>query len=1010
MPELYEAPTLDDALAVLGALAEGYEARGEKTLIFCEDRLTLLAERAVLERVGGTMLTEVTTFARFLSRSRTGTRILSKQGSVMAISAILSARQSELKYSRRGAAQAVYETLAQLSASRVDEELLLRGADETDGNLRGKLTDLALLLAAYRDFLREEGCTDESGALSLLPEAIARAGLAQTNVVFFAFSSFTRQAREGIEAALDAAKSVRGIFFSGEESLYTHAAANAFRRALRERGAEARSERVEPTLNEDAAWLLGGLFTPERLTGEEKPTARVRRFTMIDEEAEFTAVAALIRRHAAEDGLRWRDFAVLVRGEESFPLVKRVFSAYHIPFFADEQRPLSEHPFSGFVLNVLAAAADRALPSEADAVASSVYFGEGDEYRNYLLKYGNYRGAVYRAVKEGAAVKDYDREALCACAERMRAILALFPPRADGAGFSRSVRSLMELVDAARVTEELRAGFAGAERTFLELAPLEEVLDEIASVARDPMPVREFASLLKSGLEAKKVSMIPQSADAVFVGDATESRFARVKVLFATGLDGLPRTSQDTAVISDGEIARLADLEVVIEPAIAEVNARAREGLGLNLCSFSERLYLSCPMRRGRDDCEKGEILRSAEKLFSMPAMPDLFPYDGCERMPAVRGMLARRTLRTERDEKRFAGLAAFLRERGEPVDRLLGGEEKPRVDCRQLYSFGKVSPTLLERYFECPYKSFAERGLRLAERDEVSVKAVDTGTFMHAVLEEVARRIPELPDEDACRALARETGEQQLKTPRFAGLADTEAGSYTGERLIAEGQDVAAALYRQVVLSEFTVSKTEAVVKVPELALEGKTDRIDTSGPYVRIIDYKTGAIDSDPVAYYTGRKLQLELYLKGASEGGIPAGAFYFPAVSEILPQSGAGTRFLMKGFFNADEEVVRRMDRTLTAGASSGLFDYKMDGKSHDGAMSGEELSAFLDYAVLVAAGAEGEMKRGNIAPSPYEGACKYCKFGALCGFRGEERSENKISCGEIVSIVRRAKGEK
>ena len=697
MPNIIGAPTLDDALSALSAAVSENEGRGERTFIFCEDKVTLLAERAVLEAVGGTMLTEVTTFARFLSGAKTDARLLSKQGSVMAIASLLAAREGELSCFKRGAARAVYETLAQLMASRVDEELLLRGAEEAGGTLAAKLKDLALLLAAYKDFLRTRGFVDESGYLALLPEALSAAGLREANVIFFAFPSFTRQGQEGIEAAFDAAKSVSGIFLAGRAGLYTNAAARLFRLIAAERGVSVPAQ-LKSSLNEDAKRLSEGLYTPEKLVGEPLPTGRVRAFTVLDEEAEFSAVAALIRKHVAEDKLRYSDFALLVQDKESFPLVRRVFSAYHIPYFADEKRPFSEHPFCAFLLDVLSAAADGALPDEADAVASSLYFGDGGQYRNYLLKYGGYRGAVRREIKEGEAVKGFDREKLVSCRERMLSFLALFPAKGSGARYAEGVNKLMELTEAERVTEELRENFTGAEHAFLDLSPLEEVLDEIASVARDPMPVREFASLLKSGLEAKKVSMIPQSADAVFVGDATESRFARVKVLFATGLDGLPRTSQDTAVISDGEIARLADLEVVIEPAIAEVNARAREGLGLNLCSFSERLYLSCPMRRGRDDCEKGEILRSAEKLFSMPAMPDLFPYDCCERMPAVRGMLARRTLRTERDEKRFAGLAAFLRERGEPVDRLLGGEEKPRVALEKLYFVAPRRPPCSKR------------------------------------------------------------------------------------------------------------------------------------------------------------------------------------------------------------------------------------------------------------------------------------------------------------------------
>ena len=628
MPNIIGAPTLDDALSALSAAVSENEGRGERTFIFCEDKVTLLAERAVLEAVGGTMLTEVTTFARFLSGAKTGARLLSKQGSVMAVSAILSAKESELNIFRRGAAQAVYETLAQLMASRVDEELLLRGAEEAEGTLSAKLKDLALLLSAYKEFLRARVFVDESGYLALLPEALSAAGLREANVIFFAFPSFTRQGQEGIEAAFDAAKSVSGIFLAGRAGLYTNAAARLFRLIAAERGVSVPAQ-LKSSLNEDAKRLSEGLYTPEKLVGEPLPTGRVRAFTVLDEEAEFSAVAALIRKHVAEDKLRYSDFALLVQDKESFPLVRRVFSAYHIPYFADEKRPFSEHPFCAFLLDVLSAAADGALPDEADAVASSLYFGDGGQYRNYLLKYGGYRGAVRREIKEGEAVKGFDREKLVSCRERMLSFLALFPAKGSGARYAEGVNKLMELTEAERVTEELRENFTGAEHAFLDLSPLKGVLDEIACVAEETMKAGEFASLLRSGLEALEISMIPQSTDAVFVGDATESRFARVRVLFAAGLNaGLPRASQDTAVISDGEISRLSELEVVIEPAIAEVNARAREGLALNLCSFEERLYLSCPLRRGSEESEPGEIYRSAEKLFFMPAMPGLFPYD----------------------------------------------------------------------------------------------------------------------------------------------------------------------------------------------------------------------------------------------------------------------------------------------------------------------------------------------------------------------------------------------
>ena len=64
---------------------------------------------------------------------------------------------------------------------------------------------------------------------------------------------------------------------------------------------------------------------------------------------------------------------------------------------------------------------------------------------------------------------------------------------------------------------------------------------------------------------------------------------------------------------------------------------------------------------------------------------------------------------------------------------------------------------------------------------------------------------------------------------------------------------------YRQIKNSDFQVEKTEAPVSGE--FFHGKVDRVDGTDKYVRVIDYKTGAIDDSPTSYYTGQKIQLEL-----------------------------------------------------------------------------------------------------------------------------------------------------
>lgn len=1007
------APTLDDALQSLADCVAASEQKGGKNLVFCEDRLTLLAERAIVNRLGGTFDTEVTTLARFLADGR---RVLSKYGSVMEISALIEEHGEELKCFRPNSASAVYETIAQLSASRISAQTLRENAEATDGFLRWKLSDLAFLLERYNAFLAENGLLDENGYLSLLPEKLSSGGLHETNVFFFAFGSFTKQAREGICAAAENAKSVTGIFLGGAEEIYTNEAARAFLRAVSDCGEPVR-EKTGCTLSPAALRLLGTLFAPELLPPAPQPEKSVRAFFAEDETDELNTVAALIKKYVAE-GLRYRDIAVLVPDGESFLAVEKVFSAYRIPFYADKKRSFAEHPFCAFVLAVLRALHGGVLPEDADAVCANVCFGESGEFRNYLLKYGGYRGAAKQEIKTGEAVARYDRDALCACREKLLAVLSLFPKggKGSGASFVKAVRALRELVGWEPIAERLGKTLSAEEKRYLDLKPLENVLCETETVAGGrTFSAREFAAVLENGMSALKVSMIPQYADAVYAGDMTESRIARVKVLFAVGLtDEVPRVCADTAVIGDGEIKRLSALQTEIEPAIEQVNRRAREALALNLCAFEKEAYFSCSLRRKGTEANAGEIIRTVQKLFDMPPMPALYPYDCSEKAPATLNLLAygreREKGGAEAQTRFFALCSTLGAEEWERADALLyGGEKGDVAGVAELYFKREqnVSPTLLESYFACPYAGFASRGLRLREREERTVLDTDAGSFVHAVLEEVGKRLNDFSDEAACRAFARETGELKLKEAKYAALTDTAAGAYTGDRLIAEGEEVSAAAYRQLARSAFRVLAAETRVEIPDLELSGTADRIDAAEEYVRVIDYKTGAIDDSPTSYYTGRKLQLELYLSAAAQGKRAAGAFYFPA-ADVYAKPDA-VKYRMKGFYSGEANVVSFMDVALKEGEKSELFEGTLGGRATDKGMAQSDFEAFLEYSLLVSDRAEREMKAGNIRPSPYEGACAYCKLKSLCAFTGEPRKEESVKCSQIAALVKKERGE-
>ncbi|MBQ8374785.1 MAG: exodeoxyribonuclease V subunit gamma [Clostridia bacterium] len=1048
MVKIVNAYTLSECLDAMGETVEKYEAMGQRNIVFCEDRLTLVAERALMRRLGGSFLTEVTTFSRFLQTDR---KQLSRQGSVMKVGEIMLALQAEglLKCftsadSVAANAKCIYEQLAQFSASELTSGQLKENVEnisDEDGALKNKMRDLALVYERYDEFLQTSGYLDEGKYLSLLPACIkATKGIERTNIFFLCYSSFTAQAMKTVSAAIDAAANVVGVFFAGEEEIYTNQAYARFAECANQKGKAYALNKGEP-LDGEAEVLRRGFFSMSEvaLAGSEGRyrTDKVHIFAAPDKTGEAEFVAVNIKKLLMQDPeMRYRDFAVLTPSVEEYSLaLKKAFREYSIPYSIDERISLKRHPLSKFILAVIETKQEKYTPAAVDRVLKNVFFGESDGYRNYLLKYSNYRGGAKRDLKftkEKRKAGDEDvlpffggEEYLSGCRERLIGAVELFKTKATGVAYCEAVKALLTSFRAKETLDKLIES-AEDEGTRSYLSQIEKnirkVLDELCQIAGGKvLSLAEFAAVLEGGLEATEIAPNPLRLDAVFVGDLTDSRIERVEVLFALGMtDAVPRRSDDANLVTDRDKEKLKEIKTVLEPMVEEVNGRSRESACLNLCTFTRGLYLTYPLGSNGENPALSDIFYYIKELFAtkegFPLTEEKnysaadFAYRCGAVAPAARQLLCElNEYETQKiDERReFASLYAALSRRGElpKCFGVLDEGVKTIENAEELFfQRGVLSPSTLEGYFACPYKNFAERGLKLKEREETAVLATDTGNFIHALLERVTEKVREFDTEEAFANFANEVGRGLMNDGSAASQTDTAAGKYSQEKLLKEGVTVARAVYRQVQDSGFTEQRTEQTVSTADFY--GKVDRVDESDKFVRVIDYKTGRIDATPVAYYTGQKLQMELYMSAVRGEKTPAGVLYFPA-SEDFRDSEDG-RFRMQGFLNGDSEALLCGDRNLTDENKSEYFEAKLtDNARLEKVMDGETFMQFLDYGIYLSRGAIKEIREGFIAPSPYKGSCDYCKFGGMCGFHKEVhavRSEERITPKKIAAIAK------
>lgn len=1011
------APDLKTALAKLAELLQ----KDPDCVVFCGDRYTLLVEQAAC-RGGGTFSTSVLTFARYL-RGYVSGRMLSKQGSVMVIRRLLNEYRGQLVcfggHVSGGAAAGIYDTITRLSASKVTPEMLEEADCRDNDVLQRKIADIAFLQHKYEEFLAEHGYADESNYFRLLPKIVREGGLRDKHVVLFGFPSFAAQMREGIRACMDCSRRTTAFFIGGEEELYRNEAEAAFCELAE--GYEVKRYRLSARENEDAAHLRRGMFRPESFSEPPKKTDAVRLYEAEDmrEEAEF--IAACIAREVRQ-GRRYRDAAVLVPSVEEYALtVQTVFREFGIPCFLDRKKSMAEHPLSRFLLSCLEVAADGYAPDSVQELLSNVCFGECDSYRNYLIKYAAYRGGARREIREDT---EYNAAQMNYCRERLLS-LAL-PARAEGQAYLKKLREMTEAESVKKAID--RVGRDCGDVSFASY--LEQGKEKILRVLEEAetltgsyyLDARELYDILKSGFAACEVSLIPLKNDAVFVGDLVESKILPVPVLFAAGMSGgVPRMAEDTALLCDKDLEALGALKVQIEPTVAQSNLRAMESAALSLCSFEEKLFCSTTL----GEAGKSEMLLYVSALFTQTGATGL-PFlraDGEPRALEIEDHCVTRELALRRfliekidcesgsgDGEAIGALYRALAARGERerTDELYQGREKmTHIACGDQLFFrgGTVSPTLLETYFDCPYRNFMSMGLRLKEREEGSVRATDTGNFVHKILEEVASHMQrgEVQDESGCVQLARSLAEQLAQEPPYVYGSDTAGGKAEAEALVGEAAEICRAMYRTVARSEFEITGSEEIIRFSEggLQLYGKVDRVDEKDGFVRVVDYKTGNTDDSPASYYVGKKLQLQLYLKAVSEGKTPAGAFYFPASLSYGKEEGENCR--MKGFFNEAAKLFQ--DRDAKAGKSE-LFDKSYG--SRDRVLVDSLFRDFVDYASLIAAQGARELRGGFIGASPYKECPSWCKFKGICGTEGDRvRRECSATCADIANAAHAAK---
>ena len=1068
--------------AVMEEIRKGLTGDGQSVLLVPE-QYSHEAERELLSVCGDRMClgAEVLSFTRLAARVEAelgvrGAKALDPGGRLLCLARAVDAVGARLRVFAAARRQAplqarLLRAVDECKTCCVTPEALAAFAEaRPDGALRDKLHDLALICGAYEAVAARSGL-DPLDRLDTLALRLPESAYAARRYYIDGFTDFTAQELRVIETLL---------------TLGAHLTV-----CLTAEGLEEGSEVFEPSRRAAArlAYLARTLDCPvetQTLTDRARGTpmevlervlfsfgdrqfdaqGRVAVACAPDITAECEQAAARCLALVRETGCRWRDIAVAARDWGKYrAAMESVFAYYGIPLYAARRSDLTEKPLISLIVSAYAVVTGG---WEYDDIVSYWKTGltgldraECDTLENYAFLW-TLRGGAWTKQEDWTAHPDgFSGEFDEATWERLRRINALrrrvagplqvLAERGSAAETARAqAAALAAYFDALRLPAllkaragELRAmGMAQAAAEYVQLWELTAgALEQAAAILGDaPMDTETFGQVFCQMLAAYDVGSIPLTLDRVSAGDMDRMRRRHIKHLLVLGCDSdtLPAAGEDGGIFSDDDREELRGAGLELGSTAGDRLDREFALIYNCLTLPSETLALSwCAAGSEGARAMPSFVVTRACAIFGLtPTRTDADACRACAPGPAFE--LAAAAVGGEATPLRSAALAYFTAQgRASELEKLYAAAHLTRgrlsrAAVRALYGDTlRLSASRVDKLASCGFAFFLQYGLRAKPRQPAEFTPPELGSFLHFVLEHVARDIRAGgsfadADEKTVNALCdRYVGEYvhtklndfREKSPRFV---------YLFRRLTKIVRAVVGDMVAELAKSDFVPLDFELdfadrsrfpPVRLGEgddaLVLTGVADRVDgwvhDGRLYLRVVDYKTGKKSFSLSDVWYGLGLQMLLYLfalerSGAKHYGqeiVPAGVLYVPArdvlvsagaplsAEEILAEKAKARR--RSGLLLGDPELLRAMEH--------GELPQYIPVKCKDGVYSGDALASAEQLGQLarhideLLRAMAHELRAGSVAADPWyrsetDSACTFCDYAAACHFNDRD----------------------
>ena len=1062
-----------------------------KIYIITPEQFSYSVEKKLIEKAqtGAIINAEVLTFKRMAYRVEnevggvTDTN-LSNSGKAMIIYSVLQDNKSSFKFLSKSEqnVELIDTALTEFKKHNVTLENIKRLADEEeDRYLKEKLKDLSYMYEKFEQRIRDK-YIDENDILTILANNLENTNMFDNCIIYIdEFTGYTKQEYKIIEKLLKVAKRISITVTTDNLDMGTNQDTDIFysnKQTADKLLYIARSNNIEceKTIflndiyrlkNEELKHIEKNIYKiPYKIY--QNNVNNINLFLATNAYSEIENVAKQIIKLVKNNDYRYRDISIITKNLSTYSsLVKAIFKVYDIPVFIDEKKELSQNIFIKYIISII----DIYTKSWSyDSVMNYIKTGfldiDNDEiytFENYCKKWGIKGSKWYQGDWNfGDETKENKEQIERIKLLRDKVITPLLKLKEDiieNKTVSKITKGVYNFLIENKVDKILKNKQKKLEKEgYIELAKEQElawnivinVLDELDMIfGEEKISFEKYMNLIRIGLDSSGLGRIPQTQDQVIIGDIERSRTHKVKAIFILGMnDGLfPTIHKDEGFLGDEDRNKLKQKGVELAKVTLEALYEDNFSIYKAFTTAEEKLYLSY-ISTNTDGTslrpsilitkikkifpkliEESDMVYKQEEFITQNEVFDelinrLREFKEGEKIDKIWFEIYDYYSKNENWKYKLEGAVKALNYTNQPEK-----IEKENID--KLY--GKTLNTTvsrLEQYKKCSFSYYLKYGLKIYEKDDFKVQSVDTGNFMHDVVDTFFNNVREQRidikqmNDEMIYTMIEKIVEEKLSLARNYIFTSTDKYKVLTRRLkrvVAKSMKYILETLKQ---SDFEVFGNEIEFKKgkeyepirleldngKKVEITGKIDRVDLAknenGKYIRIIDYKSSVKNIDLNEVVAGLQIQLLTYLDATCkiEEMMPAGVLYFSLIDPVIKADKYMTdeqieeelkkKFKMNGLILADVKVVKMMDKKLESGNSNVIpayIDKEGNLSKKSNAVTKEQFQDLQKYTAKIIKEISEEILSGNISLTPYYNTktkktpCEYCEYKPICQFK-------------------------